>query len=102
MEEAITLLIDVQLKRSFATDAGEKDTTAISARGLAEVTGQKAVDAAYLDALIMKQNLSWMSALQLNNKKVRFKLDTGAEVTAISQEIHRLLGNPKLLRSTKI
>ena len=35
-------------------------------------------------------------------KKVRFKLDTGAEVKAISQEIHRLLGNPELLRPTKI
>eukprot|EP00731_Ephydatia_muelleri_P032566 Em0024g110a len=66
------------------------------------VTGQKAVDSAYLDVLITKQNSSWMSALQLNNKEVKFKLDTGAEVTAISQETHRLLGNPKLLRPTKI
>ena len=35
--------------------------------GLAEVTGQKAVDSAYLDALTTKQNSSWMSAVQLNN-----------------------------------
>ena len=60
------------------------------------------MDSAYLDVLITKQNSSWMSALQLNNKEVKFKLDTGAEVTAISQETHRLLGNPKLLRPTKI
>ena len=44
---------------------------------LAEVTGQKA----YLGALTTKQNLSWMSAVQLNNKKVTLKLNTGAEVT---------------------
>ena len=43
-----------------------------------------------------------MSALQLINKEVKFKLDTGAEVTAISQETYRLLWNPKLLRPTKI
>ena len=40
--------------------------------------------------------------MQLNNKEVRFKLDTGAEVIAISQDTHRLLGDPKLLRPTKI
>ncbi|KAL5510117.1 hypothetical protein EMCRGX_G005606 [Ephydatia muelleri] len=82
----------VRLKRSFATDVEEKDTTASNVihGGLAEVTGDKAVDSAYLDALTTKQNSSWMSAVLLNNKKVRFKLDIRAEVTAISQETKRV------------
>ena len=69
---------------------------------LTGASGQKAVDSAYLVALTTKQNSSWMPAVQLNNKEVRFKLDTGAEVIEISQETHRLLGNPKLFRPTKI
>eukprot|EP00731_Ephydatia_muelleri_P034155 Em0049g2a len=67
--------------RQCTKDVEEKDTTASNVihGGLAEVTGHKAVDSAYLDALTTKQNSSWMSAVLLNNKKVRFKLDIGAE-----------------------
>lgn len=63
---------------------------------------QKAVDSAYLYVLTTKQNSSWMSVLQLNNTNVQFKLDTGAEVTVISQETYTLLGELKLCTPTKI
>ena len=35
-----------------------------------------------------KQETAWSACIQLNSQQVPFKLDTGAEVTAISQKAH--------------
>ena len=34
--------------------------------------------------------------LHLNGRKEEFKIDTGAEVTAVSEQVHQKIGAPKL------
>ena len=49
------------------------------------------LDAAFLGTVVSKQESSWTIELLLGNKQIPFKLDTGAEVTAISEEAYRTL-----------
>ena len=44
----------------------------------------------------------WLSTIKLNKTKVTFKLDTGAEATAISAETYQKLGTVALHKPTKI
>ena len=61
---------------------------------VAEVEGE--VDTAFLGEVGSTQTKAWLSTLQLNTHKIQFKLDTGAEATAISMETYRTLKKPKL------
>ena len=49
------------------------------------------LDLAFLDAMIIKQDTSWNITVTLSNKPTEFKLDTGAAVTAISEEVFKTL-----------
>ena len=49
------------------------------------------LDAAFLGTVVSKQESSWTIELLLGNEQIPFKLDTGAEVTAISEEAYRTL-----------
>ena len=49
-----------------------------------------------------KQQSSWTTTLQVRGKKIRFKIDTGAEVTAISEETFRQLGGASLQRPRNV
>ena len=52
-----------------------------------------AMDVAFLDNVSPgKQETIWLATIQLNGKQIPFKLDTGAEVTAISDATHQRLG----------
>ena len=42
------------------------------------------------------QESPWSVVLSLNGKPTKFEIDTGAEVSAISQRAHREIGSPKL------
>ena len=55
------------------------------------------MDTAFLDHLTSaQQETVWLTSIQLNGKQTPFKLDTGAEVTAISTDTHQHLGKPIL------
>lgn len=43
-----------------------------------------------------KSSQPWTVKISVNDKEIEFCLDTGAEVTAISERTHRLIGSPKL------
>ena len=45
---------------------------------------------------------AWIARIRVDNKEILFKLDTGAEVTAISQETHQHLGKPPLQTPEKL
>ena len=53
-------------------------------------------DTAFLDTLSNDSKPMWTSKVNINGKEVAFKLDTGAEVTAISKETWEALGKPIL------
>ena len=68
------------------------------------VTGaMEAEDVAFLDNVSPgKQETIWLATVDLNGKQTPFKLDTGAEVTAISDGTHERLGKPTLDRTDKL
>ena len=58
-------------------------------------TTQDAEESLYLDAVILNQPATWAIQVQLDGKDVPFKVDTGAEVTAISEETYQGLSTTK-------
>ena len=48
------------------------------------------------------QEAAWTSTLLMGTREIPFKLDTGAEVTAISEETYRTLGAKPLEKSSKV
>ena len=70
---------------------------------ISEVTsGENVTDTSFLDTLSAPKNSTWIVDIQLNGHHTNFKLDTGAEVTAISEETYQMLRKPKLKTSTKV
>lgn len=60
-------------------------------------------EVAFLDNLTHEQpHHAWFANVEVNKHQTRFKLDTGAEVTAVSGQTYQQLGKPKLLKSDKI
>lgn len=63
-------------------------------------------ETSYLDAITnqgnRKEAKSWYIQLQLNDKDVCFKIDTGAEVSAIPTDVFEAIGQPTLQKPTKM
>jgi len=56
----------------------------------------------FLDTIGTDQSTAWMVQLRVCGKEILFKLDAGAEATAVSEECYQALGNhtsPILARS---
>ena len=58
-------------------------------------------DTAFLDTISDSEQKGWTSVLTINGKQIPFKLDTGAEVTAISMKTWKEIGEPALQLSYK-
>ena len=55
------------------------------------------VDTAFLDNMTPAgQEKAWFTRIQLQGQQTVFKLDTGAEVTAVNSETYKMLGKPTL------
>ena len=54
------------------------------------------LDMSYLSAIGSDNDSSWNATIQINGQSVVFKLDTGAEVTAITEPTLTKLGNVQL------
>ena len=59
------------------------------------------LDTAFLDTVESNNATAWFTQIQLGDQETLFKLDTGAEVTAISPQAYQQLGKPQLLTSDK-
>ena len=59
-------------------------------------------DTAFLDTIGSDHTTSWTVKLNLLGVETMFKLDTGAEATAISEHTHAALGKPSLSNPSKI
>ena len=68
-----------------------------AARSTDEVEIEEAV---FLGALTSGSESSWFSTVCLEHKEVRFKLDTGAEVTAITEATYQKMRGKRLRRAT--
>ena len=60
------------------------------------------LDTAFLDAMITSSESSWYITVTLESTMVQFKLDTGAAVTAISEETYHRLPSVQLQTPSKI
>ena len=63
---------------------------------MANVTTENVLGTAFLDTVAGKRSTAWHSTVKLNNQLTKFKLDTGAEVTAISRATYLCIKKPKL------
>ncbi len=69
-----------------------------------QATEMSALDDAFLDTVTTDPDLqaSWTAEVRVGSKDLMFKLDTGADVTAISDEAYKSLGNAALQKSSKM
>ena len=58
-------------------------------------------DPFFIGAVTSDEEISWTVDIRVRQKTVTFKMDTGAEVTAISSETYEMLGRPKLTKPSK-
>ena len=63
---------------------------------------QEEEEAAFLGTVTSQESSIWKTTLKLNGKEVSFKLDTGAEVTAISEETYRQVYEKTLQRASNV
>lgn len=56
----------------------------------------------FLDSVTVTEDGSWTVEIRMKQQVISFKMDTGAEVTAIGKETYQLLGEPKLYKPAKI
>ena len=61
-------------------------------KGVAAASELQTEDLAFLGALAAEGNSTWRSTVNLNGTDIQFKLDTGAEVTAVSAQTCKALG----------
>ena len=71
-------------------------------KGLSEITTENPLDPAFLGTVTTDRTSAWFTTVILNGKRLSFKLDTGAEVTAISMEAYKQLRKPQLTMPEKI
>ena len=58
-------------------------------------------DAAFLGPVIAESESTWTSTLQIAGEQIHFKLDTGAEVTSVSEATYRKLRGVNLQKTTR-
>lgn len=61
---------------------------------VAEIKAGGDIDTMFLDTISSDERSCWRTTINLNGVQVSFKLDTGAEVTAISEEAYQQIGTP--------
>ena len=71
-------------------------------RSLSVVEEDNSMDSAFLDTISDDDKGEWNTDLFMHSKKLTFKIDTGAEVTAISHKTWKTLGKPDLQSSNKL
>ena len=59
-------------------------------------------DTAYLDAMGDSQQDTWSVKIYVGSQEATFKIDTGAEVTAISKKLYKSLRSPALQKPSKL
>ena len=79
---------------------GHYGTQCFSKRGTASAN-QVSMDSAFLDTVGSREKSVWTATVSVQDKKVIFKLDTGAEVTAISEDTFKKLPRVALRHPAK-
>lgn len=70
-------------------------------RELSAVEGAK-IDSSFLGSMSSDGKKSWSVDIRIKQRSVSFKMDTRAEVTAISKDTYESLGEPQLGKPLKV
>ena len=101
--ETTTLEINVVLKKPPTTNARRKGITAASVLQKLLRRCQKITSIVHsLVQSQLRKNQNWIATINTNGHNTVFKLDTGAEVTAISAETFQEMGNIQLSKTSKV
>ena len=71
-------------------------------KSLATVAEDQQDNSTFLDTIHEMKGTSWTAPIKINNQETVFKLDTGAEATAITAKTFKTLKNIKLQKSAKV
>jgi len=71
-------------------------------KSLATVSEEQQRNNSFLDTIYETKGTSWTAPIKINGQEIVFKLDTGAEATAVSTKTFKTLKNIKLQKSAKI
>ena len=71
-------------------------------KAVATVSEEQLENSSFLDTIHEIKGTSWTAPIKINSQETLFKLDTGAEATAISTKTYNILKNTKLEKSCKI
>lgn len=63
---------------------------------------EEELQTSFLVTVSSEEGSSWKVDIRIKQRSVPFKMDTGAEVTAINVQTYSLLGKPRLAKPTKI
>ena len=80
---------------------GHFSSQCLSSKPATATTSELTVDT-FLGAMSITGESSWIISIHLEGKQISFKLDTGAEVSAISDVAYKTLGNITLKKPAKI
>ena len=91
-------------KRHYSSQCFSKVDTVTTEHTHREATqtSDLSSEESFLDTIGTKCSSAWMAKLKLFDTETLFKLDTGAEATAVSEECYQALGEPHLTNPWKI
>jgi hypothetical protein len=69
---------------------------------VSKIGSENVLSTAFLDTVAANQTSACFAIIELNEQPTSFKLDTGAEVTAISEQTHQSLCKLKLLEPEEV
>ena len=69
---------------------------------VSEITVADDASVAYLSTLLAREETSWLTTVTVNSELMKFKVDTGAEVTALTEEALSQLGGIQLKSPSKV
>ena len=96
VEESHTPTKNIPRKTQVAIHAIKRDITVPSVSlNECHKSAVNVLDTVFLDTVRGEQTSAWFTIIKLNEQETRFKLDTGAEVTAISEQSYLSLQNPQ-------
>ena len=77
-------------------------STVCRSKAVATVSEEQLGNNSFLDTIQEVGGTSWTATIKINSQEIVFKLDTGAEATAISTRTYNTLKNITLQKSTKV
>ena len=84
-------------RKSVSTILQEESADATLQEQSVDTTLQEeTIDTAFMDTMSTDCSNAWFATISISGKDIPFKLDTGAEVTAVSRKTWQMLGKPSL------